>query len=221
MGIKGNRILDQQERTVKLFDKLHVSMGIKAELTNDSPGTVRLEGETNILPFVITEVKDGELLITFPTGQPLYDIVDVRVKLGVGPLEKIRVDIGASIHSKKTLSALVLTAQLASGGSFSSFLQVDQLDLRMDSGSVFELAGESNEAKITLNGGSQLSGNEFTTADCTIALSGKSNAYLRIKKSLEATANGESELQYIGEPDLISVRSSDTSEIEGIKLKAR
>ena len=41
--IRGNRLLENQERKVNPFSKLHVSMGIQTQITDELPGTVQIE----------------------------------------------------------------------------------------------------------------------------------------------------------------------------------
>lgn len=89
-NVRGNRILVKQDRKVGSFSKLHVSMGILAEITDEEFGAIQVEAETSILPYVLTEIRGDTLVITTPRRQPLNDIIPIKVGLGLGNWKQLR-----------------------------------------------------------------------------------------------------------------------------------
>jgi len=53
-----------EERMVSNFDKISVSQGIEVYFTQDSITQIKIEGFKNNIEHILTDVKNGELLIT-------------------------------------------------------------------------------------------------------------------------------------------------------------
>ena len=170
------------------------------------------------MPFITTQLIGDTLVVTTLQGQPLVDILPIKVKLGVGKLDAIKVDLGASLSSQKNLTASSLTCELRSGGQFTSTLDVNALNLSLQGGSRAHLTGQAKAATLALSGGSKLTEDELKTAQCTAVLTGGCQALLSVDKTLTASVKGSSKLQYFGSPALAS-QTSDISVIEGIKRK--
>jgi len=214
-NVRGNRILEKQNRSVGSFSKLHVSMGIIAEISNEEPGVMQVEAETSILPYVLTELRGDTLVITTPKKQPLNDIIPVKVRLGVGQLEAIKVDIGATLTSTKILSFDSLVCDVHSGARTTAVIDGDFLFLTIQSGSTADMAGHVKNATIKLSASSKLTGENFKVSECSIAMIAGCQAILTVEELLTASLTGSCRLQYFGSPVILS-QNMNRSAIEKI-----
>lgn len=215
--IKGNRKIEIQERKIESFSKLHVSMGITAEITNDPAGTVEVEAENNVMPYVKTFVERDTLFITIVKDQPLNDITPVVVRLEINRLTGFLVDVGGLVKVRKPINETSLIGTLASGGEIRADVTSSTLHLTLRSGSKASLTGRSDNAVLSLSGGSRLMAEDLRVSQCEIVLRGGCEAVLHIDKSLSATANGESRLLYTGNPVVTSAQTSGASTITNSK----
>ena len=214
-NVRGNRILEKQDRKVGSFSKLHVSMGIIAEITDEEPGTIQVEAETSILPYVQTELRGDTLVITTPRSQPLNDIIPIKIRFGIGQLEAIMADIGATLTSTKTLSFDSLVCDLQSGARTTAILDGNSLFLTIQSGSTADMAGHVKNARIKLSASSKLTGENFKVSECSIEMIAGCQALLTVEELLTASSTVSCRLQYFGSPVILS-QNMNRSTIEKI-----
>ena len=60
---KGNGSIVTEDRTVDAFNKLKVGGSFRVVLTSDRTKEVSIKTDENLMDYIITEVKDGALII--------------------------------------------------------------------------------------------------------------------------------------------------------------
>ena len=211
--ITGNGEVVRQQRTVGNFDKLNVRVGMHVRIVAGEAGTADLEGESNILEHVITEVKDGELTIMLAQNQGYSQTKGVTVTIHVPKLEQIMVSTGCSVESDIPIKSDKLTATVETGSRLTAPLTTKNLKLTVAQGSQASLTGTATEADIWLSGAGKLDADKLAIAHANVRLDGASNANIHVTKTLSATADGISTVNYSGNPTVKSMEATGLSTI--------
>ena len=66
-GIKGSGYILTQERKTDLFHSIEVSDHISVYIVQGTFGSITVEADNNLFPYIKTEVKNNLLKYTFPT----------------------------------------------------------------------------------------------------------------------------------------------------------
>lgn len=207
--ITGNRILKTEYRKVESFRFISIDGFFNVEETEIEPGTLKIEAESNVLPYVLTEIKGDSLIISLTKGQSIQNMLYVKVGLPVNQLEGVKVGSFGSFSSGKSLHSPNFNIEVGFKSSFTSELYADHLTMKLGSVSNVKLSGKSDSSDITMSSRANLDGNKFTSDVCTISLHHESMAYLNVNREIRANTSNKSKLQYVGNPRIEELNKND------------
>jgi len=211
--IVGNGEVVKQERVIGSFDKLNVQVGMHVRIAAGNAESATLEGESNILGHVITDIKDGELTIKLAQNQGYSQTKAVTVTIHTAKLDQILVSTGCSVESELPIKSSNFTAAVETGSRLSASISAKTLKLTIAQGSQASLEGKATEADIRLSGAGKLMADKLTISRATIRLDGASHANIHVTDALSASADGISTVNYTGNPTVKTMEATGLSKI--------
>lgn len=188
--IKGNGDVQQETRSLNTFTKI-VDDGTLNLIISASSGShdIELNGDSNILPLIKTEVNNGTLHIW--TEQ--------------------------SFSCKSKLSAHISCALLqgieanGTGDIKASGVKTDNMSIEANGTSSMVLEGSVSDLKIDLNGTGDIHAKEFSAQKTTVRVAGTGNALVNPGSgSLDVVISGTGNVLYAGTPSGIKARVHGT-----------
>ncbi|GAB3693172.1 hypothetical protein GCM10027592_12760 [Spirosoma flavus] len=214
--IVGNGQIVKQQRTVGSFTKLNVRIGTRVRIVSGDATKAELEGESNVLEHVLTDVKNGELTVMLNNHKHFKQTKGVTVTIHVAKLDRAMVSTGSSIQSELPIQGDKLALVVETGSKLTATITAKNLDLTVKDGSRATLQGNVAEAEIHLSGAGHLDAEKLTVARSKVKLEGASHADIHVTESLAASADGVSTLTYSGNP---TVKSQEVSGLSKIKKR--
>ena len=216
-----------EQRTIGSFDRLTVRNAIGVLIIPGNANQIELESEADQLHRVVTRIDGTELIVEVPEGKLLYttrtnakgkttsNSKPISVTLHVSVLKAIHLETACSLIIDTPIATQALTIALNSACHLTTALSVHTLKLTLDAASGATLKGSvAGQADVRISGASQLAGSELTMNQATVDLNGSSEASIRVRETLTATADGNSELRYGGNPTVKSAKATGQSSIE-------
>ncbi|GAB3991224.1 hypothetical protein GCM10028807_20860 [Spirosoma daeguense] len=215
-GIVGNGQIEKQQRSVGAFTKLNARIGVRVRISTGDAGKVDVEGESNVLEYVVTSVKNGELTVMLDEHKHFRQTKTVTVTIHIAKLDQILIRTGSSLQSDLPIQADNLTLAVETGSKLTASITAKTLDLTVRDGSRASLQGNVAEADIHMSGAGNLDAEKLTIARSDVKLDGASRANIHVTESLQASADGVSSLVYSGNP---TVKSQDVSGLSKIRKR--
>ncbi len=212
-SIVGNGNIVKQQRTIGSFSKLTVRVGMRVQIAAGDAGTAELEGESNILEHVLTEVKNGELTVMLAQNKSYNQTKGVTVTIHVAKLDNILVSTGCSVQSELPIQSDNLTATVETGSRITFPVATKKLKLTVKDGSQANIQGTAAEADIRMSGAGKLTADKLTIARANVQLDGASRADIHVTETLSASADGVSTVNFTGNPTVTSMETSGLSKI--------
>ena len=212
-GLVGNGQIVKQQRTIGSFSKLAVRVGMRVRIVSGDAGKADLEGESNILEHVVTDVKNGELTVMLSEKQTFKQTKTVTVTIHVAKLSQIMVSTGCSLESDLPIQSESLATTVETGSRLAATITTKKLELTVKEGSQANLQGTATEADIHLSGAGKLQADKLTIGHATVELDGASRADIHVTETLSASAGGVSTLNYTGNPTVKSQETNGMSKI--------
>lgn len=212
-SITGNGQIIRQQRTIGSFNKLTVRVGMRVHIVAGNAGVAELEGESNILEHVVTEVKNGELTVMLAKNKNFNQTKGVTVTIHVAKLNELLVSTGCSVESTLPIEGNKLTATVETGSRLTTSISTKSLTLTVKDGSQASLQGTATEADIHLSGAGKLSADKLTIARASVRVDGASRADIHVTETLSASADGVSTVNYTGNPSVTSQEATGLSKI--------
>ncbi|GAB2555374.1 head GIN domain-containing protein [Spirosoma aerophilum] len=211
--IVGNGQIIKTQRTISSFSKLSVRVGMRVRIVPGDAGILDLEGESNILEHVVTDVKNGELTVMLTQNKSYNQTKGVTVTLHVAKLDQVMVSTGSSVESDRPIQANKLVATVETGSRITAPISTKMLKLTVREGSQANLEGTATDADISLSGAGKLNADKLTIAHANLRVDGASRADIHVTESLSASADGVSTVNYTGNPTVKSTEATGLSKI--------
>lgn len=203
--IKGNGNVVTVERTTDDYDGISVDGFYEIELVEGIEGELKLTGEDNILDKLVTEVKNGTLvikrrknLILIPSkGKGVFITVPVK------HIDKIRSSGSGSIIGKKALESDKFDIQVSGSRNIGLNIDTNNLSIATSGSSNIDLNGNCGEFHVRSSGSSNIKAYRMEVGEATLELSGSSDVELTVHESLISRISGSGNIRYKGNPDKI------------------
>jgi len=191
-----------QKRTVSgAFTAIQVTDGIELYLVQGNEESVAVSAsEEKYLERLKTEVKNGTLSIYYDNEGLKWTHSKMKLKAWVSckTLEKLTASVGSEVHVQNSLDAEKLEMKFTSGSEFTGKLNVSQLNIDQNSGSVLNLSGKAGKISMELSSGAMLKGFDFTVDFCDAKTSSGATVNITIEKELNARASSGGGIKYKG-----------------------
>ena len=188
---KGSGRMATEVRELRDFSSVDVSSVFHVEITAQSKFHVEVEADDNLLQYIETEIRNGELHISLDKGVKSKN--PLRVRIGAPDIDRIE----------------------ASGASkvFLSNLKNSGLVIDTSGASKIELSGETGDLTVDVSGASHINAAELKSVNATVDASGASRVNVNVSGELKSEASGASSINYSGTPTNVIKNTSGASSV--------
>lgn len=217
------RVKLSSDTTTKSFDfsdytKLDVASDFKVNVNlSEGNETITVKANSNLMQYV-TVYKEGSTLFlrlkknTWFKGKMILDVA-----ISTAMITDYTASSDAVVTLQTPLTTDTVRIDCKGDAIFEGVLQVNTLIVHAKSDAQVKVSGSAKTMTADLKSDSEFKNKDFTVNDLTISLNGDSQAIVTVTNTLHATANGDSELRYAGNPSKVQQRSRGDSDITAIK----
>lgn len=199
---KGNGSLVTKERSIDNFDAIKVSGSFDVELTSNMKNQLSIYTDENLIEDIITEVKDGTLIIR--TKKKSYfktsNRKSIKIKVPLAALKSAQLSGSGKILSQETIQSNRLNTSLSGSGKIILNVATQNLNSQLSGSGKIQLKGEAQKVATKLSGSGSIRLQEVQAKDAEATLAGSGSIYLSCSNDLEATIAGSGRIRYFGEP---------------------
>lgn len=206
---KGQAIVPSETRAVSNFDTIVLSHMGEMNIVQGEPEAIVVEADQATLPRIITEVRNGALVID--VGRSWWERLltgfmhwgkDVRYTVTLRQLRGLRVDGASNVHADS-----LDTRELAIRTSGASTVTIDhltaqRLDVAVSGRGEYHIAGSVQAQHVDVSGYADFRAGNLNSEIAEIKVSGNSNATVRVSNSLNITISGIGSVEYYGDPQV-------------------
>ena len=208
-SMEGSENIISETRNVSDFDKIKVSQAIQVEIIQANTFDVEVEVNDNIMPYLKTEVSNGELKIFFSKKFNSFRNVDALVKIKMPHLKSVKASSATGVTSKGLFAGDDLQIDVSSAASVKMQTQYDDIAVDASSASSVELSGlslftafeassaasidakdlKANEVKADVSSGANISTWPIILLDADASSGGSIKYYNSPSKDLKKSAS--------------------------------
>lgn len=205
-----------EPRQVGDFKSIQLSNAFTVLITQGSESGVAVSAaDKDLIGNIITKVENGVLKISFDNNQKwTRKNPNLKAYISVKTLERIKASGACDIKIDGTLNASSLTVEMSGASDLTGKINVSNtLDVKLSGASDLTLTGIADQAKIDVNGASEVKAYDFSTSNCSIEASGASSVQITVDKELSAQISGASSVRYKGTANIKDIKTSGASSI--------
>ncbi len=196
--VKGNGNLQTQSRNVSRAENIKVSGSIDVELLN-GPTSVKVEADENIIPYIVTQLNDGWLVVKFKDRVNISTENPVRVYITTPAIGKVRVDGSGDVTSSAKFSSdREVQFAINGSGDISANVHMPKVDVDLKGSGSLTLAGETRDVNISILGSGDYKGDDLKAENAKISVIGSGDAMIFSDGHLNAKITGSGVVRYKG-----------------------
>lgn len=229
-SIFGDGIVVEEFRDVQSFDKILSAGSFAVYYENADEYSVTVVAESNLLPYIETNVVGKELRIRTSSGVNLRSTKAVEVYVrgnylegitlsGSGSIttetinaEDLDVDITGSGDVDIAFVGSNLSSKISGSGKMNVYAECRNVDFKISGSGRIYLDGFSDYSDYKISGSGRVNAYDFWVDEADVDISGSGNVYLNVAEDLEGTISGSGKVYYIGNPRM-NVRVSGSGRV--------
>lgn len=192
-----------EDRPVSGFNQVQLDGIGDLSITMGDTESLVVEADENLLPYIITEVRGGTLIIRLKEDINLVNMItDVNYTLSAKALDSIELG-GLGNINVSPLQTDAMTITLNGSGMITlTQLTADRLDGNLNGLGSLNVSGKVTEQDVTLSGAGAYQAGDLESETARVNLSGLGNATVWVTGTLDAELSGAGSLEYYGNPQV-------------------
>ena len=214
--IKGNGNVVTIERATGDYDAIAISGWFDVDLVAGNEGEISLKGEENLLEHIITEVKDGKLVIKVEKGLNLKPSTwkdGIRITVPVESIDAISLSGSGDIVGKTTIKTDNFKTSMSGSGDITLVIESRTLEATMSGSGDIMLSGSTSDFEATISGSGDIKAYELEADHVNATVSGSADIKVTANKSLKARVSGSGDIHYKGNPEKVDTKTSGSGDI--------
>lgn len=200
--IKGNGKVTTITRTTPDYDGISCAGSFDYILVSGAEGKLTIEGEENLLQYVITEVKDNKLIVKTEKNINLSPSTNKTIKITI-PFQDIdNVSLAGSgdLTNTDTIKATDLKVSLAGSGDITLTVETNSVKGNVAGSGDLTLKGNTNNLEAKVAGSGDFHGFNLQANNTEVSVAGSGDAKVVSNESLKARIAGSGDIEYKGNP---------------------
>ncbi len=214
--IKGDGNIVTIERSVGDYDGVALAGWFDVDLVEGREGELTLEGESNLLEYVQTEVKNGNLVIKVERGvnlRPSSWGKGIRITVPVESISEVSLSGSGDIVGKTRIESNNFSTRIAGSGDISLMVEAERVEAALSGSGDINLSGRTMDFDVQVSGSGDIKAYDLEAEHVTAAVSGSADIKVTANQSIDARVSGSGDIHYRGNPKKINSKSSGSGDI--------
>jgi hypothetical protein len=213
--VKGNSNMTTETRTTGDYDGIKCAGSMDYILVAGEEGKIKIEGETNLLKYIITEVKNGNLIVKVEKGINLRPSWGKTIKITIPFKDISSVSLAGSgdLWNEDKITATDLDVSLAGSGDIVLNVETTSVKGSIAGSGDLTLKGSTNKLTAKLAGSGDIHAFGLQSNHTVVSIAGSGDAEVVSNESLKARVAGSGDIEYRGNPEKEDTKVSGSGSI--------
>lgn len=207
-----------EQRSVSGFDKIQLDGVGELEVTMGDAESLTIQADEAVLPHIITEVKNGTLIISIEDRTTFMEMIDINYAVTAKALQGVELSGLGNIRVPSLETNNLNVSLDGAGGMTIDQLTAQSLDASMDGLGKMTVSGEVQDLKVDMSGAGILEAGDLKAQNVTVSIDGMGNATVWATVSLNMEISTAGTISYYGSPT-VSQDVSGLGKIESLGEK--
>jgi len=213
--VKGNGNITTVSRTTGDYDGIKCAGSMDYILVAGTEGQLKIEGEENLLEYIITEVKGNNLIVKVEKGVSLKPSWNKTIKITIPFKDISRVSLAGSgdLWNEDKISATDFEVSLAGSGDVIVNIDASSIEGSLAGSGDLTLKGNTNYLTAKVAGSGDIHGFGLQANHTEVSVAGSGDAKVVSNESLKARVSGSGDIEYRGNPSKEDTKVSGSGSI--------
>lgn len=211
--VKGDGNVKTETRNTQDYDGVSVGGFFDVILVKGTEGKIKIEGESNLLEYIETEVKKGSLKIRVKKGYNLKTTRRLTVTVPVKDINRVSIGGSGNVTSDMLLKADNFKVSVAGSGNVSLKIDANSISSSVAGSGDVELSGEADSMKCSIAGSGDIKAYELKVNSLKASIAGSGSIRISVEDEIKATVAGSGSIYYKGNPSKKDIKSAGSGRI--------
>lgn len=201
--VSGNGDVTTITRNTNDYDAIKCAGFMDFILVKGNEGNIKIEGEENLLKYIITEVKDNKLIVKVENGINLKTSWNKGIIITI-PFEDVSyVSLAGSgdVWNKDVISTDDFKVSLAGSGDLNLKVKTENLDSNISGSGDITIVGSTNNLDTSVTGSGDFHGFDLDANNTKAYVTGSGDVEVVSNNVLTAKVTGSGDIEYKGNPE--------------------
>ena len=215
-SIKGNGNMTTVTRTTSDYDGVKCAGSFDYVLVEGTEGNITIEGEENLIEYIITEIKNGSLVVKVKNDVNLKTSRNKSIKITIPFKEIENVSLAGSgdLWNDNVLASDNLDISLTGSGDIILNIKASKTKASITGSGDVTLKGTTNVLEASVTGSGDFHGFDLEVNDTDVSVTGSGDAKVVCNENLKARVTGSGDIVYKGNPKTEDTKVSGSGSIK-------
>lgn len=200
--IKGNGKVTTITRSTSDYDGISCAGPFDYILVAGTEGKISIEGEENLLKYIVTEVKNNKLQVKTEKNINLKPSSNKTIKITIPfkDIDNISLAGSGDLSNTDTVTSTDLKVSLAGSGDIVLTIETNSVKGSIAGSGDLTLKGNTNDLEANISGSGDFHGFDLQANNTEVSIAGSGDAKVVSNESLKARVSGSGDIVYKGNP---------------------
>ncbi|MFT4611261.1 MAG: hypothetical protein ACJA1H_002013 [Glaciecola sp.] len=200
--IKGNGNTTTVTRTTSDYDTVDCAGSFDYILVAGTEGRIIIEGESNLLEYIITEVNNGKLLIKTEQGKNLNPSKNKTIKITIPfkDIDAVSLSGSGDLWNEDQINSDDFEATLSGSGDVILNIQSKNTSGSISGSGDLTIKGATQNLSARVTGSGDFHGFGLISKNTDVSVTGSGDAEVVCTGQLKARVTGSGDIEYKGNP---------------------
>lgn len=213
--VKGDGNITTVTRTTAEYDGLKASGPIDFKLVEGKEGNISIKGDANLMDYIITEIKDGNLIVKTKKGVNLKPTKTIVVTVPYESISYVSIAGSGDIENSGTIRADELKVSVAGSGDIDLNIDTDAVSSSIAGSGDVVLKGASDNLTVKIAGSGDFDGKSLNSTNVSAKIAGSGAANVVCNGDLYVRISGSGDVRYSGTPTSKDTKVSGSGSVKG------
>lgn len=213
--IKGNGNMTTETRSTGDYEGIKCAGSMDFILVAGTEGEITIEGESNLLEHIVTEIKNGNLVVKVKNKVNLSPSWNKTIKVTIPFKDINNVSLAGSgdLWNEDKITSNNLDVSLAGSGDIILNVETTSLEGSLAGSGDLTLKGNTNDLNVKVAGAGDISAFGLQANNTIASVAGSGDIKIVSNKSLKARVAGSGDIEYKGNPEKEDTKVSGSGTI--------
>ncbi|RKS42722.1 putative autotransporter adhesin-like protein [Gillisia mitskevichiae] len=213
--INGNGNMVSDTRSTPRYDEIALIGSMDVQIISGTEGKLKVDAESNLQEYILTEVKDGKLKISVEKDVSLNPSrnMTIRVTVPVETISSLSVTGSGDVSNNGILKANELKIGVTGSGDINLNVEAKQLWGSITGSGDIKLNGKAKDFSCKVTGSGDFMAYNLNAINVEAAVSGSGDIQVYASESLKARVSGSGDIGYKGNPEKQDFKTSGSGDI--------
>ena len=214
-SVKGNGNVTEQTREVGSYDGIVVSGSFDVKLYAGTEGSIKVEAESNLLEYIETTVKNGQLHIRVMKNKNINTSWNkgMRITVPFKDIDRVKLTGSGEIVSRDTIKTDRFEVSLSGSGDIELDVDANDTSSIVSGSGEITLKGSTKTHKTILTGSGDIYAGNYLAQSVDAKVTGSGDIKVHCKDNLKARVTGSGDIEYTGNPERQDTKVTGSGDI--------